>query len=299
MNPLRVLVDESPNPTQILPVLFKAARKYRGLTQIETSKHLNIQQSTLSKIENGLLSPDVAQWYFFCQLTQIPFESLSYGFVDGRTPISLKTGVREGEFKIPKKFSTLRADSVRNLVPLLRFFIARAGMPELSKLLEHMKLDPLFFVIFENSLNINFRIELISHMVKAGILSEQNLKKIFGPSPVCRSAIFSHSDFSSSSESLLGYYVTNQKYFQADFRYRIEDITPRHTELSVTPEAHLWKFPYRSDSHLGKLQCLYQTEQLKSFMKVHASRETNFHELECHYQNQNAKRCVYKLKFAS
>ncbi len=51
--------------------IFRAARKSRGYKQIDISSAMNVNQGTISKLENGILTPDAGTWYKFCKLLNL------------------------------------------------------------------------------------------------------------------------------------------------------------------------------------------------------------------------------------
>lgn len=51
---------------KVFGILFKKTRLYYNLPQQKLAKKLNISQGALSKIENGLMLPDLPTWHLFC-----------------------------------------------------------------------------------------------------------------------------------------------------------------------------------------------------------------------------------------
>ena len=52
------------------------SRKEKGLKQDKVAKTIGMSQSNYSKVERGLLVPSAIQWVLFCNLVEIPLDSL-------------------------------------------------------------------------------------------------------------------------------------------------------------------------------------------------------------------------------
>ncbi len=70
-----VLIHKTPGLAEIgANIAFY--RKQAGLTQAQVAKNLEIEPSTVSRIENGLISPTITKLYQFSELFNCPMSDL-------------------------------------------------------------------------------------------------------------------------------------------------------------------------------------------------------------------------------
>lgn len=65
-----------------LPDVIRTIRKYSGLKQAEIAEKLNVNQSTYSKIERGLVSTSAEKWLMFAHILGLNFDAPLTGFIE-------------------------------------------------------------------------------------------------------------------------------------------------------------------------------------------------------------------------
>lgn len=141
------------------------ARKMKGLTQNDVTKRLGMAQSTLSRIEAGILVPSVLVWMELTDLLEMPVDSLKYGVIDYVSDTELRSGNVENGFKIPNKYSQLKCLKVRGILPLMTFVREKWGVDAFEKVCKVMKVDKDFFTCLDNQLNLKFLDDVVKYIV--------------------------------------------------------------------------------------------------------------------------------------
>ena len=85
--------------------LLTCARCLRGLTQLELAKRVGIHQSSLSRIEKGILVPGVYLWHRIVQALDIPMDYVKNMFIDLQQIAKTQDNLINEFCKIPPKYT--------------------------------------------------------------------------------------------------------------------------------------------------------------------------------------------------
>lgn len=284
--------------SRILPIL-RAARKRAGYTQESLSKRLGLHQSAYSRIESGSQNISAEEWFEFCRLTETPVESALTGFIDRATPISLKTSTQGEPFKIPERYSNLRASANRTLLPFGAYFNKKFKKNNIQKFLSSLKFDPDFFIHLDNQVNINLFLDIARELIRKGHLKPEHLEALAAPisDPEIQGKLYERYIGLHSPSVLLNLLVSNAKIYEANFDYAIIDENKTHLTMSVTPFEHLKEFNYRSDPELGDFGCRYKIAYFSRFVSAGSKRPVKLKHLHaCHFKSAKAEKCVYQIQ---
>ncbi len=161
--------------------VVRAVRKYHRITQEEFAHMIGITQGAQSKIEADILELSAVQWVVICERFEIDPHSLVTGRVEvlDRKKVKLTHGQeRFGSFKLPRKYSDYMGSTVRSVFPLIRFMEMKLGPEKRNALLKELKMDPDYFTIMSNPINLVFVQDLVELLVKAGQLNPNDLDEI-------------------------------------------------------------------------------------------------------------------------
>ena len=282
--------------------IMRAARKQLALTQEAVANRLGISQSALSKLEHGSLIPSAPQWFDFCKFTQISTDSLVTGFIERNTPAVIEEGLRKGTFKIPKRYAFHRGTKARALLPFFTFMEETMGERKMAEYFKQVKVDADFFIDLDNQINIEFALDIARHLIKEGHLSPTTVGKLTqsASQPRTHGSLHERYDLLKDRGQRLETFVGNSRLYGCNFRFKIEDKTSKHVDLSVTPEQHMEMVSYKNDPVLGDFVCEYNKSFLENFMVYGMSdgqaTKPNVESLECILLGK--ARCLYRIPLA-
>lgn len=261
-------MDYSEKYKKITADIIISARKKKGLTQADLSKHLNIAQSTISRIEAETLTPSVFMWFEIAKFLEIPIESISDGFIDCESDSEIETGKKENGFVLKAKYSKLKCLKVRSLMPLIYFIIDKLGQDSFEKIVEEMKLDRRFFVNLDNQVNLTFLADLIKildeeHGITIGSIGEIGEYVPLEKSHGNLSIKYKHAN---DYAELLKVYVENATKYQSFFNLSIEPTFSGSLMLTFTPADEIKKQLSTKHKNLVPYLEHMQEETLKYFL---------------------------------
>lgn len=235
-------------------------------------------------------------------MTGIAPDSLLTGHIERTLPAKLEETIKEGGFKIPKRYSNHRGSKIRAMQPFMAYFIAELGQKKFSDFLTHRGIDEDFLVDLDNQINLNFCLDMCRELVQHKVLKPKDMKKLTQQviRPETHGNLHSQYDHCQDSASLLNLLVLNAKYYECNFYYEIEAQNRSFIDLSVKPAEHLKEFPYKDDFDLSDILCQFKQQYFASFASYGKARVSSgilVKELECHYKG--APKCVYRLPIAS
>jgi DNA-binding XRE family transcriptional regulator len=278
--------------------VMRAARKISGKNQVEISKALGISQSALSKFESGLLIPSTSQWFMFCKTVGIDsLESFTYGVVDNARPTRLDGSYPSSSFKIPKKYSHHSGSKVRSIRPFLHYFEDKLGLQHLENFMEARKVDPDYFVVYDNQLNIGFTLDAATHLISEGVLTKKDtpaLTQILNQ-PVLHGTLSHNYHRATGQVQLMSELIHHSAHYELNFEYRIEESQAKFLDISVQPQQHMELFDYKN-AQLGDFLCRYKKSFFQRFSTFNGGKPMEIDEKECHYHG--AAKCVYQVKIA-
>lgn len=216
--------------------IVETARKDAGLTQGELADSLGVIQSTVSRIEQGVLAPTLFHWLEMCKILNIPEEALHIEYLDRNTTTKISSGIKEGGYTLPKAYGPLKCIKVRNYLPLFTFIREEFGEETLQQIFADLKIKTNFFLNLDNQLNLQFPDDFLNALAKYqkvdGRTMGRTLKYVASPkSHGVLSRLFNNA---SSQLDLVDRYLKNiTKYHRVFFleNYKVHDD-------KITFEAH-------------------------------------------------------------
>ena len=281
-----------------ISALVRAARKQKNLTQLDVARSLGVSQSSVSKIEAGLVTPSVIFWCEFCKLAEIGSQEVyESGYIDQRHLIELSSGERVGKFRLPRRYCFQRGSTVRASMPLINYFKMNYGERELIRYLESVQIDPDFFIVLNNSLNIQFNLDLLALLLEKGGLTGAGLEALTRPlrQPAMHGNLHRLYDAADTEKKLLSSFLQNIGHYEVNFDYSLQSESRQGLDVAITPRDHMTSFPYRS-AKLGTILCDYKKQYFRSFSAYGGRRPVEVTEKECHFHGHS--RCLYQVRWA-
>lgn len=249
-----------------LSLIMRSARKYKGITQQELAKALNCSQSALSKMENGVLTPSAPQWFDFCRITEIPVESLVWGYIDRENTAEVISDKTTNGHNLPYRYSQDRGLKVKYIIPFLTYLCKHHGRDDAISFLKSHKISQEFFVDLDNQVSLNFLYDIFKFFQSKGWDNKDVLGQV--------TAYFAHANThgrtfdtiikSNDSFDAVSNYVQNFKSYQNDFKLSISGKDQTRMELTVKPRPHLKKFKVFKDTEF----CLFLENYLLNSLEV-------------------------------
>jgi DNA-binding XRE family transcriptional regulator len=283
---------------QRLARVFRAARKLNGRTQSTLAKDLGIAQGTISKIESGLLMPSLSEWFVFCQLTAIPAEeSFMSGYIDHGLPIQTEGVYENSSFKVPVKYRHHSSSKVRSLQPFVKYFESCLGIEKWEKHLELTKMDPDFFVVLDNQVNIGFLLDLVSTLIQNGQLKPDTLSQVTQSvrQPKTHGRLEAMYSQARSPRDLIVSFIQHSDKYERNFTFDLEETNEKKLVVSVKPLEHMRQFNYKNDV-LNDFICRYKKQYFRDFSSYKGGTPVEIEETECHFHG--GSQCIYKMQIA-
>ncbi len=146
--------------------IVETARKNAGITQRELADSVGVIQSTISRIEKGVLAPTLFHWLGMCRVLNIPEDAISIGHFDRATTTRINSEAREGGYILPLAYRPLKCMKVRNFLPIFNFVREEYGEELLETILNDLKLKPTFFLNLDNQINMRFTDDFVNALGK-------------------------------------------------------------------------------------------------------------------------------------
>jgi hypothetical protein len=277
--------------------VIRTARKLRGKIQIEVANHLGVSQSFLSKLEHARLIPSSSQWFLFCRFMGInPARTFESGFIDHCLSVAGNNPYPQSLFKVHPRYDFHHTSKVRSVLPFIQYFTAQLGEGKFDKFCEENSIDPDFFRVLDNQLNITFTLDLITTLMKKGVLKRTDLQKLVQPisTPLIHGNLHEDYDQMTGPLELVQCLIQNKEKYETNFKYQLEEKDNRSLVVSVAPNPVLTQFDYKNEL-LGDFLCQYKQQYFKRFASYKAAGElATIEEKQCHFHGH--ERCIYEIR---
>ena len=146
--------------------IVETARKDAGMTQGELADASGVIQSTISRIEQGVLAPTLFHWMGISKILNIPEEALNIEYLDRNSTTKIHSGIKEGGYNLPKAYSELKCIKVRNYLPHFSYIRDKFGEETLQTIFSDLKMKSTFFLNLDNQVNLNFPDDFLNTLGK-------------------------------------------------------------------------------------------------------------------------------------
>lgn len=219
------------------PLIIKCARMSSGYGQADFAKLLGITQSTISKLESGILVPDAITWAILCQQTNIPLDSNYLGFIDlkenSKNKFRLSSQNPFVSKLIDKKYRENCNYNNRFIMPILNHLHIQLGTKDYQKALKSLKVDPCYFYRLDLQVNDNFIDKIQAKFFPK--TSPEQLFDNFWSRKVHGSYFCDYVGMKHNSVKKVQYFVKHAKAYNCEFDYEIKDQTKKDIQLEVSP----------------------------------------------------------------
>lgn len=248
-----------------------SARKKKGLTQAELSKHLNIAQSTISRIEAETLTPSIFTWFEIANFLEVPVESIKDGYLDQNTDSEITSGAFENGFKLKSKYSKLKCLKIRSIMPFIYFIIDKYGQEEFEKICDEMGLSPSFFINLDNQINIISLSDALNILKDKYCATFEDLKEISNYIGLekAHGHLAKEYDQARTHKELLALYIKNASKYHSVFDVKvIEDETTNCIKISSVIVPEIKKQIDKKCQNVIKFLEFYKEINLKYFLQM-------------------------------
>lgn len=286
---------EKRDAARVAPVI-RAARKLKGKTQREVAGLLGITQANLSLVESGKATLSHAEFFRICEVLSLNPEDAFYsGYIDTCLPVESKSLYPESRFKVPKKYLHHQGSKVRTIRTHLRYFAHRMGEAKLHEYFQHVKIDPDFFVVYDNQLNIRFSMDLLTCLAEKGFLKPSDIPTLTAPltSQDIHGRLHREYQAFRSTKELIRRFISHIERYETNFKYGIQEETATSLVISHQPSLHMRYFGYRSEI-LGDFLCSFKKDYLRTFSTYSGMAPVTIQERECIFKG--APRCIYEVE---
>lgn len=171
-------VEQSMREGKIAANIIICARKMKRLTQSDVTKSVGLAQSTLSRIEAGILVPSVFLWMDLTDLLDIPVDALRYGVLDGLSKTEIRSGIFENGFKVPRIYAKEKCIKVREISPIIRYIVSKFGDKKAKKMLKELGIDRDFFTCYDNQFNLALIDDLVTYLRDAFAFQANQMQEL-------------------------------------------------------------------------------------------------------------------------
>jgi transcriptional regulator with XRE-family HTH domain len=221
--------------------IIRAVRKAKGISQLELAKIMGIPQPTMSKIERGQSEINALQWAIFCEKFEIDHSSLLSGYVElDKSPITVSDEFEVGDFKLLKRYAEQRSTSVRFIAPILKYAEEVLGVDYNISFFKTKKIDPDYFYILDNTVNMRLVYEYLNELQKHVSLDKLLDGYKTSSNPVLHGRLKKIYDFSNGPTDNVVYLVKEMKYYDLSYAY---EANMKSNALEV--DMHLIKNDYQ------------------------------------------------------
>lgn len=253
------------------PEILRAIRKYYGINQIQLSQIIGVTQGTMSKLESGLLGLSATQWVSLCQKYNLDPTIISTGRIEAFENVVIKPGSSStfGNFKVNKRYMYLMGSTNRTVYPFVKFLEKKAGEEKANEFFKGIKVDRDYFTIQNLPINILIIEDIVSYLVRLGLISTSNVGDIL--SAVSVSEVHEHAlknlnltnndpdkNFKKFTKAISSLYEVNSNYsFEgtSDCYIKVRD-NDHMSEFNLSDDFNNFRQQYNL-SHFNKISPLF------------------------------------------
>jgi hypothetical protein len=145
-------------------------------------------------------------WFDLCSFLKISPHSFLLGYIDEQEPECIHLEKQQQDiFRLPKEYAFSTGTTVRGLRGLVEFAKTFLGSKKWNSYLDRKGVDPDFFTVLTNQINMQFTYDLISELLARGVSEKELVLKLNQP--------YSLPDFHGS----LGQYLVTQSKSPREF----------------------------------------------------------------------------------
>jgi transcriptional regulator with XRE-family HTH domain len=274
--------------------VLRAGRKLKNLSQVDMAKELGVSQGQISKIEKAQMVPSAPAWFRICEILELPVHSGAVGYIDTQKVAVVLEKISAQPFKIPEKYSYLTGSMSRTAQPMLQYFTSCFGADKTNAFLKQLKIDPDFFTVLDQSLNINFNLDLARMLINKGKITPDNvsaLRRHIGKSMI-HGALAGKFEQSKDAVSLLRTLSANMVKYDANWKYEFNFEKKNLINIEAIPREHLSDFSYEDDN-LGAFVQQYQKTMFEQFLNDHHYVPEKV--ISFKSKNKMSKACIYQI----
>jgi transcriptional regulator with XRE-family HTH domain len=273
---------------------IRRIRKTAGVSQVEFSNILGLEQSAISRIEKNQQMLTATQFKTCAQFFGILMDDIVSGVIN-YWQIAEKFN-RAPPF--PARYLKLPYSKVREILPLVFFLNGTKGPAYTKTLLSRFEVDSILLLNPDQKIGTHLNLDLARELISRSILTPQSFGRLIEATRVSYvhgflSGVY---DVQASPLDLVRCWVMNSSHYESNFSYKILDLSKKEMEISVEPQDHMHGTEYRDDI-LGDFLCKYHRNYFKYFPKYRDFGPLKLTEETCHFKDKSNK-CVYKISAA-
>lgn len=267
--------------------IIKYIRISRNLNQLQMAQILECSRSKASRIENGILKPEIHQWHAFTLYFDLSMDCYLHGNINFNAPDDLKA------FGIHAPYSNDQYSSGILTNAHIYAFKKVMDLSSFQDFCQKEGVDPLYFLNVKNPMSLNFNLRLIETLVKRKLISTQKDLRQY-----CRwviRALENHPlapplNKNQGLESIFSF-LSRSSEFEKNHDYEVYDYTPG-TQLifRVKPREHVDMRLYRNP-FLAGVFCDFINY---CFLEMGAP-DIDSQKISCTCAQDHSAGCIYKF----
>jgi transcriptional regulator with XRE-family HTH domain len=279
------------DPELILAFILKKLRKVSGLNQVEIADIINVDQTRLSRIENGKQKLEVVQLMRISKFFEIPVDNL----VNAKVNFFQIAEKFNRPLPIPKKYLDDRYSKMRDILPIIFFLDQAKGIEHRNALLTELGIDAIFILDPNIDISMHFKLDLLRNLINQKILITDNFNGLIKETRKIEIHDLLHTSFIEHLDpiQLVHNYILNIKMYERNFSYDIKEMSKRSALIKVKPEKHLDKINYE-DGVLKNCICDIRSQTLQQLPRYIDLPDLKLTHKECHFHGD--KQCIYEIK---
>lgn len=265
----KLFEDEKNNIAKVV----KLIRLRSNLEQVEFTRVVGISQATLSKIENGKLEISAGQYRDLTRIYNISEYEWDHGILDSAKPVKYtekSKSIKDSLCYLPSRFNHHCGSSVRTTIPFINYAKSALGVDVWMDFLKKKgiyKRSENYFYDYDNTLNLNFILDLLGAIGQKSTVNAQTLKNIAASASTQTPHGLLNQFFLKSIEPLdrARSLVKKANVYDVDTACSIINDTGTELDIEIKAKDHLELFPF-IDTKLGDILGHYKKAFLENFI---------------------------------
>lgn len=274
-------MENSMREEKIAANIIICARKMKRLTQSDVTKSVGLAQSTLSRIEAGILVPSVFLWMDLTDLLDIPVDALRYGVLDGLSKTEIRSGIFENGFKVPRIYAKEKCVKVREIAPIIRYIVSKFGDKKAKRMLKELGIDRDFFTCYDNQFNLALVDDLVTYLRDAfsftpaqmSDLVEHGMRDQFIHGRMAPE--YRHCE---NSLELVQKYLKNIQMYHTLYRQDISAVSERELVITYTPNPTVFDQIKNCSQFTREFLCEYKRLYIENLPQMTFSKNASLYE---------------------
>lgn len=168
-------------------------------------------------------------------------------------PAKLEDSLKEGSFKLPRRYAIQRGSKVRTFLPMIKLFRDKLGEEKLQAYLKSVKLDSDYFVDLDLQLHLDAFLDMGRALINEGVISSQNINELglLARMPEMHGNLAKIYAEQPNSEAALNAFMQSVPLYSCNYKVSVESPSKGRYTVAVQLAEHLDSKRLIDDEVLG------------------------------------------------